>query len=523
MAAIDMDRLRAHGRRFAEGFTTGQKTITVLGVVAVVLAAYFFMGWASQPDWTVLYSDLDGAAAADVTTELDAQGVAYKLTDGGRTVLVPRGEVYATRVSLSAKGLPESSGEGWSLLDGGGITKDEFSKRVDYQRALQGELGRTIQAIRGVRAASVTLTIPPERVFVGAEETQPKASVLVDTSTRLNAETTQAIVHLVASSVPGLEPGAVTVSDADGNILHAPGQDGRMASGQQTEQQVAFESSLAAKIEGLVTSALGPGRAAVTVQADLDFSTTERRTTEFQQPGDIRVPTTERTLTETYTGPGDGSTGILGPDGTPIAGGDSTPVDYSRTETESQMALNTIEETINEAPGGIERLSVSVLLDAEAVDSGSLAQWQNTISAAAGIDAERGDQLQVTRVEFDEEAREAAAAQLQAAASGQSQTQLLDIVRAVVTLLIVGLVLFLAWRAIKRSEANRVPLRVPLDLRELEAADLAAAVPETPRLPDARLPLEAVPGVEAEVTTMIERQPDEVAQTLRSWLADRRS
>jgi flagellar M-ring protein FliF len=524
MAAIDVDRLKVHARRFADGFTTGQKAVTILGAVAVVLAAYWFTNWASAPEYAPLYTELDASDAGEVTAELDSQGVPYKLDDGGRTVLVPRKDVYKTRVDLSAQGLPGGAHEGYPLLDRGGITKDEFSKRVDYQRALQGELARTIEEIDGVAAARVTLTIPRDSVFVGSDDERATASVLVEPSggVELGGETVQSIVHLVSSSVADMRPDDVTVADSLGNLLAAPGRNGRMMAGEQLEQRSAFEQNLAKSVEDLVAASLGPGHAAVTVQAELDFATTETKTTEFEQPDDIEVPRVEHTETESFTGPANGSAGPLGPDGTPL---DSTagPIDYDRTVTESENALNTIEQTRNEAPGTVERLSISVLLDAESVDAGEADDWEDAIAAAAGIDTTaRDDVLNVALVPFDSTVADAAEAEVKAAAAEQSKSQLVDMVRSVVTLLIVGLVLFLAWRAIKKAEANRVPLRVALDLRELEAGDLVRDA-DTPRLPEPARALEPVPvGVEAEVTQMIAQQPDEVAQTLRSWLADRR-
>lgn len=526
MPAIDVERLKAYGRHFADGFTPGQKAITILGVVGVVLAGMWFMRWAGATEYAALYTDLDSEDAGEVVDALESQGVDHRLEDGGRTVLVPRKDVYRIRVDLSAQGLPSGGSDSYALLDQGGITKDEFSKRVDYQRALQGELARTIEEIDSIRAADVKLTIPQDRVFVGGDEDRPTAAVLVDTgTTTLPGETVQAIVHLVSSSVADMSPDDVTVADAQGNVLAAPGRAGDLALGEQNEQRSRFEESLATSLKNLITTSLGPNRAAVTVSADLDFGETKTTTTRFEQPNDIQVPVSETTKTETYTGPGSGAAGVLGPDGTPLATGDQ-PVDYSNTQAERDFALDRIEETRNEAPGAVERLSVSVLLDSEAVDAGDVQLWEDALAAAAGIDPARGDQLQVQRVAFDQEAREAAAEQLGAASAARSQTQLLDIVRTVVTLLIVGLVLFLAWRAIKRAEANRVPLRVPLDLRELEAGELAlpAAAADAPHaVPPPRV-LEPSPiPAEAEVAALIESQPEEVAQTLRSWLADRRS
>ncbi len=453
-------------------------------------------------------------------------------------MLVGRPDVYKTRVDLGAKGLPAGNQEGYALLDKGGITKSEFTQRVDYQRAVQGELGRTLEAIDGVQAASVSLTIPRDNVFVGSDAETPTAAVLIKTApgTKLPNEAVQAIVHIVASSVADLKADDVTVADSAGNVLAAPGQAGDLANSTQMEHKSAVEASIAKSVTDLIAKSIGPDHAAVTVQADLEMNTKESTSTQYAPPTTIPgtpigtpLPQTEKTSTETFTGAASPATGILGPDGTPQ---DATApgTDYTKTETERENVVDKTDTLTKTGAGAITRLSVAVLLDSKKVAAGDLAQMRTTIAAAAGIDTTtRTDVLQVTRLPFDKTAAKAADAQLKAATSQKSAQGMMDLVRHVLTLAIIALVLFLAWRAIKKSEANRVPIRVPLDLRELEAANVGGrgqidGMPEMARLADPNYSnFEALPpGVETEISELIERQPDDVAQTLRSWLADRR-
>jgi flagellar M-ring protein FliF len=232
--------------------------------------------------------------------------------------------------------------------------------------------------------------------------------------------------------------------------------------------------------------------------------------------------------TETLEQPGGASTnGVLGVGGTGAGtAATSGPTNYRKTTTRQENGVNSTQITADTPPGAVKRLSVSAVLDSAVVPTDAdLTKWENQIQAAAGIvpDRDGADALQVTTVAFDQEAQEAARAK---AASGGGDNTMFDLIKQVLTLLMIGLVLFFAWRAIKRAEANRVPLRVPLDLRELEmpaTAELEGAAP-VPAMAGARRPLETAPAsVEGEITDLIERQPDEVAQTLRSWLADRRS
>src|SRR4051812_34532349 len=233
MPVVDVDRLKEQGRRFVDGFTPGQKAMTILGVVAVVIAGMTFMKWAAKADMAPLYTGLSSQDAGAVTSALDAQHVSYKITGGGGTILVPRQDVDKTRIDLSAKNIP-SGGDSFVLLDKQGITTDQFTRNIDYQRALQGELGKAIESIDSVAAATVTLTIPQQTVFVGSSEDKPTAAVLVKTTgADLSADTVNAIVHLVASSIPNMNPDDVTVADAKGAVLHAPGMDTQLAGSSQ--------------------------------------------------------------------------------------------------------------------------------------------------------------------------------------------------------------------------------------------------------------------------------------------------
>ena len=315
MSAIDMDRIRDQGKRFVDGFTPGQKAMTILGVVAIVLAGMAFSKWSSTTDYAPLYTNLSGADAGKVTSALDSAGVKWKLADGGASVLVPSDQVYKQRVALSAKGLPGSK-DGLALLDKEGITASEFVQRVDYQRAMQGELEKTIAAIDGVASVTVNLTIPPDQVFAGAQVDKPSAAVLVAPTggTELSGDAVQAIVHLVASSIPNMTPDAVTVADTNGTVLNAPGMD--LSSGRSLQQQTAFDASLGTAVSKFLATALGPNHADVHVQSDLNFDQQKSTSITNKAPagsGGTPIPEQQSTSDEKFTGPAAGGVnGVAG-------------------------------------------------------------------------------------------------------------------------------------------------------------------------------------------------------------------
>src|SRR5947208_12996952 len=175
MPAVNVDQLRRRASQTLSGFSTGQKVVTGLAVVGVVVGALTFSSWASKPSYTPLFSNLQPSDAAAVTQKLTSSKVPFKLADGGATVMVPQNQVYQQRLNLSASGLPTGGTQGYSLLDKQGITTSEFRQRVDYQRALEGELSKTIGAIDGVAAASVHLVIPADDVFAN-DNHKPSAS-----------------------------------------------------------------------------------------------------------------------------------------------------------------------------------------------------------------------------------------------------------------------------------------------------------------------------------------------------------
>ena len=180
MPRIDIDRVKNQTRTFFNGFTSGQKVMTGVLLLTLIVGGYLFMKWESKPSYTPLFSNLTTQDASAITDQLKAQNVDYQLSDGGQTVLVPQSQVYQLRLDMSKQGLPTGGNEGYTLLDKEGVTTSEFRQRVDYQRALEGELAKTIGAMDTISGASVHLVIPQQDVFV-SDAQKSSASVLIET------------------------------------------------------------------------------------------------------------------------------------------------------------------------------------------------------------------------------------------------------------------------------------------------------------------------------------------------------
>ncbi len=534
-ASVVVDQVRSRTSSILGGFTTGQKTMTVLAAAALVLGALFFVRWISTPSMAPLFTDLAAADAAAITDELDSAGIPYELADGGRTILVPRERVYETRLDMSAQGMPGSSSDGYALLDQQGITTSEFRQRVDYQRAMEGELAATISSIEAVQQASVHLVIPEDDLF-SDDATRATASVLVQTrpGQTIAPGQVQAIVNLVAASVEGLDPSDVAVADQTGRVLAAPGEEGRhMAAGDaRAAQTAAFEDRLASSLEEMLGAVVGDGNAVVQVNAQLDFDARETTSETFGGDGPrTGIPLSQQQTTETYTGTGAEQVGVLGPEGQPINGaGDQT--DYQLNDVATQFAVDRVVTQVSTAPGAVQRLSVAVLLDDGAPNQPNPAEVRSLVEAAVGFNPERGDlslpcfPLAARLGTAGQHAALAlagwiaalalpdAAAELEAMAEQESREQMMALARTGGAILIVLIVLLLAWRSAKRAMPPRT---VPIDLTTLELDDdLDEDEEERPALTAPR-----PPTVQDEVAQLIDSQPDDVAQLLRGWLAER--
>jgi flagellar M-ring protein FliF len=545
MAALDITTARRRAATVWSGFTSGQKTTLGLAIAAVVLGGYMFTKWAAQPTWTPLYGNLSATDAGSVTSELKSKGVQYKLADSGATVMVPQAQVYQLRLDMSAKNLPTGGSQGYALLDKQGITTSEFRQRVDYQRALEGELARTIGAIDGVSGADVHLVIPADDVF-SSDSRKPSASVLLRSAAgkKFGTDQVRAIVNLVAGSVEGLTPEAVTVADNSGHVLSAPGDGGLDASGDaQASQARTFEDGLARSIEDMLAPVTGAGGAVVRVKAELDFDQRSTTTESFAQPaaGQTNPLVTESTSQETFAGPGASAAagGVLGTNGQTTGNAASTANNYSKNSADRSFAVGKVTQQVKAAPGKVSRLSVAVLLDDKV--KAAPAEVTNLVNAAAGIDGKRGDVVTVAAMAFDHSATDAAAKEQKTAASARSKAQLMNLVRTVGVLLIVLVALFLAWRSARKAGVTRYPVPGVLPAGPVQAEALHAALtalgagakagaleaadagdPRS-RHDNERPALSAAPDVNDELAELIDRQPDEVASILRGWLADRRA
>lgn len=537
MKGFDVRALMDRGRALFSGFTTGQKAMTAIAVVAVLVGGAMFASWASKPTYAPLFTSLSAADAAAITTKLADAKEPYQLADGGQTVLVPQADVYQQRIDLSGAGLPagtDGSG-GYSLLDKQSLTTSDFQQKVTYQRALEGELQKTIEAVDGVDTAVVHLALPADTVFVDNAAT-PTASVLVKTApgATLQPGQVQAIVHLVSSAVPNLSPDQVTVADGTGQMLSAAGDAGTSAvTDIQSQQTQAFENSTAGSVQTMLDKLVGPGHAVVRVDATLNYDKQTVDRQEYVTPKKV-IPLTESTTKETYKGGGTPVGGVLGPDNTAVPQGASGgKSNYVKSSNDRSNALGTVKTSTTAAPGAVRRMSVAVLLD-QSVTKVPQSQIRSLVAAAAGVDPKRGDVVNVSAMPFDTTAATAAQQELAKAASAKRTAQLIKTAEIAGLLLLLGLALLLGVRRSRRVERTAVDIGelsvYTEDQAAIEAGRTTAFDPAV-RSVEFDVPPPSPAGALAdsqtvarkEIGQLIEQQPDEVARLLRGWLAERSS
>ena len=509
----------------------GQKVVIGLLLVGLLLGGFFFFRWITAPTQAPLFSNLASADASAIVDELNAAGVAYELADGGQTIMVAKDQVYDLRLTMSGKGLPAGQDTGYALLDEQGITTSEFQQQVTYQRALEGELSKTLEALAGVQSAVVHVALPEDEVFV-TDQAEPTASVLLSLTagTTLSGEQIQAVTNLVSSSVEGMDPDQVTVADSTGQVLSAPGTGITAAAGDARSQvELEYEGRLENNAQQILDRVLGPNRAEVSVRADVDLSqrdtTSETYTYENGTP-----PISEQTTTEDYNGGGVPVGGVLGPENMPdaastVGGGDSS---YQKESTTSNNAVGKTTTVEQGAPGGLNRLTVSVVMD-EAV-AGNLNQQQirDLVGNAVGLDEARGDDITVASLPFDTTAADAAADAMEAAREAEASEQMWTMIRTGGIAAGIALVVLLVWlRSRRREEIEEEYEPLELDpemLAELERLRVQSTREEA--LVDTRaLELEAAERqkVRGEISAMVSERPDEVAAMLRGWLSESKS
>jgi flagellar M-ring protein FliF len=355
------------------------RVILAFGLLAILIAAAVFAWWAMRTEYSVLFSRLTEADAAGIVAELKKQKVDYQLDDGATTIRVPSDHVHDVRLALMSSGTPIAGGVGFEIFDRQGLGATEQSQRVSYQRALQGELARTIGALDGVNQARVHLVLPESTLFRrDRQDARASVSLKLEPGVVLQNAQIFGIQRLVAAAVPGLDIGRVVVTDQHGITLSAADAltvggatgEGRLSMKREVEEYVTR------KIVALLDRAYGPGRAIVSVDATLNFDEVRRTVQDLMPPNGTNVR--RRRQTTGGTMPGDPNSGFE----------EAAAATRGITDTEYDYGRRV--EQVVAAPGGVTRLSVGVIVPG-ATDLATQGRIEDLVRVAAGINDSRGD------------------------------------------------------------------------------------------------------------------------------------
>lgn len=492
-----------------------QKIVGGSLLLVVVVGLVLLMVWTTRPEYALLYANLSQEDAEQITAKLKDRGIPHQFSRGRTAVLVPSENVYELRMEFAGQGIPRMGGVGYELFDKTNIGMSEFVQKVNYKRALEGELARTIQGMLEVQQTRVHLVLPEERLFAeDQEEATASIIVLLRPGAELRRHQVRGIAYLVASSVERLSPEHVTIVDCYGNILstHLDKDPTVGLSSSQLELQRNVELYLADKAQTMLTRALGRGNAVIRVSAELNFERIER-TREHYDPENAVVLSEE--IEEMSNGSGTETSGRT-----------------ERTITNYQIS-KTVEHLVN-AVGNIRRLSVAVLVNGSSPrgagseeakgnplrSADEVAQWAAIVKSAVGFDAARGDQIEIHSVPFDTSEMDRERELLRQAGQREFWTALLK--RIGIGALLVMLLMLLRSR-LRRIEVMR-PLLEGGQLGEGRRRIPAAGQEQPAALPgiDEGIAPEALreQQIQEQVAGFVQEEPAKAAGLLKAWLLE---
>ena len=481
----------------------------IVGAAALVAAAAAFMLWSRAPDYKVLYTNVSDRDGGAIIASLTQMNVPYKFAEGGSAILIAGDKVPEVRLKLAAQGLPKGGGVGFELMDNQKFGTSQFAEQVNYQRGLEGELARSIESIATVESARVHLALPKPSLFI-RDQKKPSASVVLSLHRGRGIDEGQvsAIVHMISSSVPELDPKSVTVVDQRGNLLSAANAGARGLDVSQLKYAQEIEQGYIRRIEAILQPILGASNVRAQVAADIDFSVVERTEEKFapnQDPRNAAVRSQQSSESNQLgaTPPG-GVPGALSnqPPANPSApinaprppNGAASPAatttttattstapagpSSSRKDTTTNYELDRSIRHVQQGAGAIKRLSVAVVVNnlagndgkARALTPGEVEQIRNLVKEAMGFSQERGDSLNVLNSAFARDGQDEPHAEVPLWKDRDN----IELARNIGQYLLIGVLALFAWFAVFRPLLRKHLAPPPAPTPEAAPVEAAA-------------------------------------------------
>lgn len=496
-----------------------------IALTAVVVLA-LFATMARPDEYAPAFQNLREEDAAAIVAKLKDSKVPYEIADRGTTIKVPSAQVQETRLMIVQSGVAaKGSGVGFEIFAQPQFGLTEFAEKINYQRALEGELSRSIMRLDAVDAARVHLVLPEDSLFVSQKKEPSAAAVLqLKAGRKLDGAQVQGIVQLISGSVQGLKAEKVSVMDAAGAVLTDKGGEGDPSrqSNTRTEAQRQLESRLTDEVQRMLGPVVGPDKAVVRVSAELDWDQYESNAETFSPNQRAPQVRSRRESSESSSQGAATAGGVPGAERnvpgypSPNGAGATQGGNEKRDVTTNYELSRQVEKTVR-APGGIKRLNVAVALDSEVVaDPAQADAISRLVATAAGLNTDRGDLVTLTSLPFSVEGRAKPAELAEAARQRETMLSLARMVAMVLgPLLVVGLI----WAVLRRGRRTsaRPEITELNDAARLQSPLTAAE--QLAALPDPVADSEQQ-RIEREVATMARNDPTMVANLIRSWLAE---
>lgn len=537
--AFSVQKLREQLAAFVGSLSTRARVL-ISAAVLLVGGALAYLVLVDRTEYAVLFSGLATDDAVRITEALRKTRTPFRLEGGGATLLVPSEKVHELRLQLAGQGLPRGAGVGFEIFDTQKFGLSDFAQQVNYRRALQGELERTIQQLDAVAAARVHIALPEKQAFARrAGAVTASVTIRLQPGRSLSAASVSAVVHLVSSSVAGLTPEQITIVDTAGSLLWSGRDGGAGGTGGPLDQKRKLEENLERRVGELLDAAIGPGRSVVKIAAEVALVQVEQTETQYD-PEAVAVRS-ETSLEEKDARGVGNAAGIPGvqanlPGGpTPQTSG-ADAASQRKSMTRNYEITQTVRKQVSPA-GQLRRLSVAVLVDqnalaaptpaptkaggkaargaksAAAAPALDLHALEQVVREAVGYDAKRGDLLTLRAVPFAPEQKLEPSKTPWTAylLEGNGPRLVLGGLGALVLLV-------LMLRRGKRVQPPQTLLALPRTVRELEASTAGTATTNPPALAAASVPGHE-PAPQELAAAAAEHDAARAASVLKAWMA----
>ena len=495
-----MNPLQTIIRRFRE-LQARQQMVLVGGVVVILVTLFILYSLINQTSWTTVATGMTPANTNTLSQSLSSAGIQNNITNGGSSIEVPSDQADKARATVATNPASAGGTVGFEIFDKNNLGATDLQQQVQYQRALEGEITRTVEQIQGIQSAQVQLVLQKDQMFTD-QGTAATASVILNTSVPLTAGQVAGVARLVQGAVPGLKADAITITDQNGNILWPNAQGASGGAGDKNSAQNTYDQQLAMKLTTMINQTVGVGKGQVQVSADLNMDKVGQEKLTYGPKSYVQTDTTQN---ENLRSTGGTSAGAAGTNANiptyGTGGGAGSSTNYTNKHNGLGYALDKTVTKTDVAAGAVNRLQVAVILD-QSVPAAQAASLRNALAAAAGVQPARGDQLTLTQVQF--------AAQTTPAAPNP-----LQLYGGYIKYVLIGLALliflFLTRRGLKRREGDEINLQ-PTWLDDLERKSSASAGQP------ATAPKRSKANAQQQVEAMVDDNPEQIAMQIKEWI-----